>query len=960
MPRPLRLAALAACLCLALGPLPAAAASAPATFTDVPPGFWAAPAIAQLAGEGILSGVAPGHFAPEAPITRAELAALLLRIRGDGGAAAGPAFSDVRSGDWFYNAVEAVAGRGWMRGVGSGLFAPAAPVTRAAAAVAATAALGLGEVARDEETLPCTFRDCRTIPAWALGPVHVAADLGLLRGTSGGDFAPQSTLDRAEAAVLLARLQGVGPAALAAEGSRVAATVYVLPAVAALAAGSEGGVRAVAHDAAGYVVPAAFRFGVSGSGRLVSASGGAATVAAGPPGSLRVRASVVGGGPSAAVAIPVQQAATLAVAGLPPAGLAHRTLDFAVRVLAEGGGTDAAATGTVSLAVTARGGTTPVVRAAAAISGGQAEMPLPDLPPGGYSLALATPGLPPLHLGYAALARPEGTITLAGPAAPLPAGGTAAVTASLPGGPWPLQVTVVQRPGGAPAVPPATVVSASPAAAVNARGTAATLRAAQPGTALVTVAVPGGALRPATVRVAVSAAGDFAPAPAPAATTAGATVLLSERVSGAVVRGVTVTPIDPAGHPLPALPASVNAGLAQAPFSPHGAGLWRFVWTAPGLAAVGGAQLLVRPGPAAQLVVDPTPTSVLLPGQSAQLRAWLADAWGNPLPTPLRISRVGGDCGGGAPVGTVALGGPGVFGSFTASAPGLCHLSFRSPDHPGAGTATLSLRTVATAADILAGKGLWLTFPDWRTQPDTALLAQAAAEGATHLYLEVATSADGFYGGRALDDLLRQAHAAGLAVIAWVYPALTQPAADAATMRQVAHYITPTGDLADGLALDVEDHLDPATVATYARQARAALGTGAPLVGVTWAPQQKPNYPYRALAPYVTAFAPMDYWHVLPEGYSYAEVYSWVRSSVLQLRVDAGLPAVPVEVVAETFDWFAGGSGQGTFSPTAAELSGALAGAAAAGAVGVSFYRASTATPAERTVITQTPWPPAG
>jgi len=947
---------------------PATAAPAPpptARFTDLPPGFWAAGAIDTLAAQGVLQGVAPGRFDPAAPVTRAELAALLLRLAGDAGTTAGPAFTDVSTGDWFYNAVEAAAGRGWMQGVAPGRFAPDRPVTRAQAAVAVAAYLGLARVAHDEASLPCTFTDCGAIPAWAAGAVHVAADLGLLRGSGNGALHPGASLERAEAAELLSRLRAVRPAQVAAEGGRVARTAYLALGSGAVPPGAEVAVRAFAHDAAGYIVPAAFTFTVSGPGALVAAGAAAATVRASAQGTIRIAAATAGGGPRAAVELPVLRAAAVAVAGLPPEGLAHAAFPVTLRILAAGERVDAAAGGTAGLSAAPLRGTGGVRSATAPITAGQATLPLPDLPPGAYTLTFTAPGLPPLHLPYTAVRRPEGAIRPGRALPPIGHGGSAALTAVLPGGPWPVRLSAVQHPAGPPPAPGAATAQVASwsgvPASVRGTGTVATLRGLQPGTAAVTVSVPGGALRPATVEVHVLPAGSFDAAAAPVApTVAGGAVTLATGLRGPAGSGVAVTPIDPAGHVLPSLPATVRGTLATARFSPDAAGRWRFVWTAPGFAPAAGPALLVRPGPAAHLVVDPTPTSVLLPGQSAQLRAWLADAQGNPVAVPFRIAAAGGACAAGVFQGSGFLRGPADFGSFVARSPGTCTLTFTSPDHPEAGAARVVFRTVATAADIVAGKGLWLTFPDWRYNPDAELLRTAAADGATHIYLEVATTSDGFYGGRALDDLLRQAHADGLAVIAWVYPALADPAADAATVRQVAHYITPTGDLADGLALDIEDHLAPAAVAYYARQAKAALGPGGLIVGVTWAPQQKPDYPYRALAPFVTAFAPMDYWHVLPEGYTYSEVYAWVLASVAQLRRDAGSPTVPVDVIAETFDWFAGGSGMGTFSPTATELAAAVAAASDAGATGVSFYRATTATPAEAAVIASTPWPAAG
>ena len=55
--------------------------SAPATsiFTDVPTTYWAAGWINQLAAEGITTGCGSGDYCPENPVTRAQMAAFLVR-----------------------------------------------------------------------------------------------------------------------------------------------------------------------------------------------------------------------------------------------------------------------------------------------------------------------------------------------------------------------------------------------------------------------------------------------------------------------------------------------------------------------------------------------------------------------------------------------------------------------------------------------------------------------------------------------------------------------------------------------------------------------------------------------------------------------------------------------------------------------------------------------------------------
>jgi hypothetical protein len=48
-------------------------------FTDVPPGYWAAKWVEQLAAEGITSGCAANLYCPDLPVTRAQMAVFLVR-----------------------------------------------------------------------------------------------------------------------------------------------------------------------------------------------------------------------------------------------------------------------------------------------------------------------------------------------------------------------------------------------------------------------------------------------------------------------------------------------------------------------------------------------------------------------------------------------------------------------------------------------------------------------------------------------------------------------------------------------------------------------------------------------------------------------------------------------------------------------------------------------------------------
>lgn len=171
------------------------------TFGDIN-GHWAKNSIELLAARDIVHGVAPDRFAPEEPVTRAQMAAFLANLRGlEPVTPATPTFRDVDPGAWYCGVVEAVARAGFMKGYPDGTFRPEDTITREELAALAVRLAGLKELA---EVLP--FEDREAISPWARTAVSTAYAWGLLRGVSANLFAPQGEVTRAQAAALLVRL----------------------------------------------------------------------------------------------------------------------------------------------------------------------------------------------------------------------------------------------------------------------------------------------------------------------------------------------------------------------------------------------------------------------------------------------------------------------------------------------------------------------------------------------------------------------------------------------------------------------------------------------------------------------------------------------------------------------------------------------------------------------------------
>lgn len=147
-----------------------------------------------------LRGYTDGTVAPDGDLTRAEAAQIFYNLLRDKSAPAEVHFGDVAAGSWYAGAVETLAARGILCGVGGGKFEPERRVTRAEfAAMAMRFAVGAAE----EEANP--FRDVAET-AWYRDAVVGAVGFGWIAGYPDGSFAPDAAITRAEAAAVINRM----------------------------------------------------------------------------------------------------------------------------------------------------------------------------------------------------------------------------------------------------------------------------------------------------------------------------------------------------------------------------------------------------------------------------------------------------------------------------------------------------------------------------------------------------------------------------------------------------------------------------------------------------------------------------------------------------------------------------------------------------------------------------------
>ncbi|ONI45498.1 hypothetical protein AN641_04060 [Candidatus Epulonipiscioides gigas] len=160
---------------------------------------WAIEEVDKAAKLGIISGYEDGTFKPQAYITRAEYISILVRALYNGMVASTSApFNDVKTTDWFKNAVDVAYESGIISGYG-GKFNPNDIINREEMAVILNNALNL-----QYKPVPIGIMDINLTSDWARDDVILAFAHNLIGGVT-DKFNPKGAVTREVAAVSLLR-----------------------------------------------------------------------------------------------------------------------------------------------------------------------------------------------------------------------------------------------------------------------------------------------------------------------------------------------------------------------------------------------------------------------------------------------------------------------------------------------------------------------------------------------------------------------------------------------------------------------------------------------------------------------------------------------------------------------------------------------------------------------------------
>ena len=179
----------------------------PFPFTDVPESRWSYPYIQQLYDAGVVSGTSATTFEPTANVTRAQFVTMLAGLQGaDVSAYTSGKFADVPADAWYAPYVNWAAENGVVYGVSDTAFAPDAEISRQDMAAMLYRYAGQFGIQLGTGNPAITFTDEADIADYALPAVEALQRAGVISGMPDGSFRPRDTATREQACVMLCLL----------------------------------------------------------------------------------------------------------------------------------------------------------------------------------------------------------------------------------------------------------------------------------------------------------------------------------------------------------------------------------------------------------------------------------------------------------------------------------------------------------------------------------------------------------------------------------------------------------------------------------------------------------------------------------------------------------------------------------------------------------------------------------
>lgn len=183
-------------------PEPTSAPSPEPSPVPTPSGPWYQAALDFARDHRILFGDPSGNMMPNDNATRAQMAAMLVRVFGCTAGKDIAHFTDVSTDAWYYSELSTAAQMNIFSGYGDGTMGPNRSITRQEAMVVIARAFAVPDgTATDIQA----FRDASSVSSWAAAKVCGLVKAGIVNGDNGSLY-PTASITRAEIAQMLYNL----------------------------------------------------------------------------------------------------------------------------------------------------------------------------------------------------------------------------------------------------------------------------------------------------------------------------------------------------------------------------------------------------------------------------------------------------------------------------------------------------------------------------------------------------------------------------------------------------------------------------------------------------------------------------------------------------------------------------------------------------------------------------------
>ena len=172
-------------------------------FVDVPSGAWYEGAVNYVADKGYLDGVGNNRFDPNGRVTRGQLCTILYAMEGKPTVTAGSVFPDVGVSKYYYDPVRWAATNGMVAGYTDGTFKPEVFVSRQQLAAVLYKYTVYKKYDVSVSADITKFADYSSVSNYAVSPLRWAVSHKVMSGTNTNRLEPQSAATRAELAVML-------------------------------------------------------------------------------------------------------------------------------------------------------------------------------------------------------------------------------------------------------------------------------------------------------------------------------------------------------------------------------------------------------------------------------------------------------------------------------------------------------------------------------------------------------------------------------------------------------------------------------------------------------------------------------------------------------------------------------------------------------------------------------------